>query len=221
MDISSLLANRPNLTDYLGQENGQRTSWFDQSSTQTGNPLSLANQQTQGRTANNASYVLDISPEAQRALDSQNAASEGTGDHIKEAQQHFVHFFMEQNINLNELSPQASELLGGILEVLEESGTTARDTQTNALEMTASNGKRNVYTLTGENRRIRIAIEQGADGQNALTITDIYGNTADIAKITINQGEPPSFTVKQSQETFAYGRLAERQDQGTLEIDAY
>ena len=123
------------------------------------------------------------------------------------AQNHFISFFDRGGLDLNNLSDETSELIGGIVDFLGQSGTTARDTRTDALEMEYSKGDRDVFTLTGDSRRIRIAIEKDATGQNLLTVTDLNGNTADIAQMRIDKNEngKPIITVTRSQEVFAHG----------------
>ena len=203
MNIASLLNNAPSLANYLNKDGRELSAQLNQNFTQKTNKTlqALSNSQS-----TNSAYSLDLSPEAQRLM-AQNQTGDNSGNPIKSAQNHFISFFDRGGLDLNILSDETSELIGGIVDFLGQSGTTARDTRTDALEMEYSKGDRDVFTLTGDSRRIRIAIEKDATGQNLLTVTDLNGNTADIAQMRIDENEngKPIITVTRSQEVFANG----------------
>lgn len=216
MDIASLLLNRLSLTNYLGKDNQGFTPLIDLSTLQASN---LAAQRGQIFENQNSAVQLDLSPEAQEILKQQNE-EKGTSEQIKGAQQHFIQFFEENGVDLGNLSFEAEDLLVSILEVIENTGSTNRDTVVNQLESEASKGTRQVYTLLSDNRRLRIAVEKQENGENTLTITDIFGSKADVAKITLEHGENEDITinVERKQEVFAHGRRVGTEGQETLTI---
>ncbi len=217
MDITSLLFNRPSLIDYLGQGNNQQNSYFNNRGAQNSQLLSQANQ-LQGQNGD-PFYIVDLSADAQDALDNQNSGSGEENAYIQKAQKHFLSFFKDNGIDLKNMSTEATELIAGIIEVIGESETTAQDVTTDQLEYKLSKGGREVYTLTGENRRIRVAIEEQADGSNLLTITDFHDNTADIAEIKIQNDEDNTYIlVERSEENFINGRRVSRQEQDPINI---
>lgn len=164
-------------------------------------------------------YVIDLSPEAQEMLADSNTSGGNTP--IQNAQAHFLSFFEDSGVDLSNLSDEASELLEGIVSFLEESGMTGREATTDSLEQKASNGERDVYTLVGEGRRIRIAVEENDTGQKILTLTDINGKTADIAQFLIEKDEDgkTNINLTRSKEKFAHGRLIEREEKSPITIE--
>lgn len=211
----------PSLIDYMDQGSSNKGSLLGGLGSQTKDILQIIN----GQQSTSDAYMLDLSPEAQRILaEQQNGTTTQSGEapnHIKNAQQHFINFFEENGIDFDNLSAEATELLGGLTTFLADSGTTARDTAIDTLELQASDGERDVYTLTGNERRIRIAIEKNSDGQNMLTLTDIHQNKADIAQMVVNKngdGNAPVITLTRSQETFANGRKIDREEQDPITI---
>lgn len=215
MAINSITGSMPSLVDYLNQDKGSTSNLFDyRSSQQVTDILSLAN--TQG--AQSDAYVIDISPEAQEMLKQEQAQSGNQS--LQNAQAHFLSFFEESGIDLDALSGEAAELLSGMLAFIAESGATGRDAKTDALEAQVSEGKRDVYTLTGSERRIRLAIEDDNAGQKVLTLTDLYDNTADIAAFSIEKNEAGDDVIKlvRSNETFTNDKRTDRQEQPPITL---
>lgn len=208
MSINNILGNMPSLVDYMFQDDRNSTaSSLGYATSQTIDMINLSalQQQTQSD-----AYVIDLSAEAQELLNQQETKAGNSS--IQNAQAHFLGFFEDNGIDLDTLSGSGLELIKGIITFLGESGTTGRDSSTDTLESKVSNGERDVYTLTGENRRIRIAIEKDDTGQKILTLTDLHDNIADVAKFSIEKDEAGKDVIKleRIQDTFSNGRRVDR-----------
>lgn len=217
MDISSLLGNRLSLVDYMGQGNRNSNNVLG---SRGGKRQSVIESVYAAKNQENAAYVLDLSPEAQRMLEQQNQQTATASQPIQGAQKHFLSFFEDAGLDFDNLPASAVELLEGILTMFSESGATGRDSSTDSLELKVSNGERDVYTLTGQSRRTRVAIEQQDNGQKMLSISDIHGDTANIAEISISTVEDNAtyLNVEYFEKTFANGRTVNTEQSEPLNI---
>ncbi len=216
MDISSLLFNRPSLANYL--DGGSKSGGFSGSySSSTALTQSLFDD---GGAGGNSAVSLNLSAEAQAIMAQYNGGQQSSGQSTEEAQRFLLEFFADGGIDLENLSAEAEEFLDGLLQVIENMGASGRDAGTDALEKQASKGERDVYTLLGDNRRFRIAIEKGDDGKSTLSIVDIGGDKADIAKVTIgkNQSGATIIHVEHAKESFSHGKRIDRAEQEPLMI---
>lgn len=141
-------------------------------------------------TAAEKNVQVTLSAEAQALLTqagSDNTAQNGVQ---KTAQNFVIGFFDQSGIDEAKLSGEAFDLISGLLGVISGSGATTRDMATDTMEMRyAENGKK-VYTLTGNNTRLRLAIDYNDDGSpKKLSITDISGGQVETAEITLGKDE--------------------------------
>lgn len=221
MDISSLLGQRLSLLDYLGQG---KSSAFDAASQGVADKVSkimeLVNTQPQ---QNDSGISVTLSDEAQALLADSNgdAASSLTGVQ-KGAQNFLMSFFDQSGVDFSKLSDEAVDLIQGLGEVIAGSSGTSRDITTDAAE-SKYNANRKVYTLTGANTRLRVAIDYGDDGKPAkLSVTDISGGQVETAEITLEEQDgAATLTINRTQREYQNGHMVKLSDIDPLSVDLY
>lgn len=186
MDISAyknISSYGASLTDYLGTgKNGH----FDALAQ---NLLSTITQKQNAaiETAGDKNVQVTLSAEAQALLTQAGGSDNSALNGVQKTAQNFViGFFDQSGIDEAKLSEESFDLISGLLGVISGSGAATRDTATDTMEMRyAENGKK-VYTLTGNNTRLRLAIDYNDDGTpKKLSITDIAGGQVETAEITL------------------------------------
>lgn len=188
MDISSYRSSL-SLVNFLNNSGTQGFSGLSQSLM---NALSAKYQSSSqaGGVNTAAGDVVKLSDEAKDLLAQTGGSSDDktqlTG--VQKAAQNFlVSFFDESGVDLSKISPQAVTMIGGLQDVIGDSGSTGRDVTTDRMEMSHNKGLRRVYTLTGTNTRLRLSIQYAEDKKTPLTLTmsDIRGGKVDTAEISL------------------------------------
>ncbi|MDB5491949.1 MAG: hypothetical protein JWO78_1798 [Micavibrio sp.] len=224
MDLSSLSGlfggNTPSLLDYM--EGGKMSGTATNSTA-----LSLLNN---GLASDSGSGdTVSLSPEAQQILarlQGTSSDSGGSATGVTKAAQNFIgNFFTASGVDVTKMSDQAQKLLQGFQDLVADSGATTRDTTTDTQEARYNNGNRQVYTLVGDGRRIRIAVDY-ADGKPAsMTMTDISSDGKVIsAKVnmtpatgTVGQG----LDVAETQYQYSSGILRDSVTKPVISMDLY
>ncbi|MFA5592777.1 MAG: hypothetical protein WC989_05645 [Micavibrio sp.] len=195
MDLNALtyLNNyRMSLTDYMDKG---RTGHFDSIAqglmdtvaARYGATAQIAGEAVQGDT-------VTLSEEAKALLAGMNGKDEA-GSRMsgvqKAAQNFLIGFFDQSGIDFSSLSSEAFNIIEGLQGVIEGTGAAARDTTTDRMEMRYGENGKKVYTLAGNNTRLRIAIEYAEDKTTPvkLSITDITGPQVETAEITLKEDE--------------------------------
>jgi hypothetical protein len=171
-----------------------------------------------------AGVNVNLSEEA-KALLEQSQGTENTNQSglQKYAQNFLVSFFDESGIDFTKLSDEAYGLLDGMLGVIEGSGATGRDVSTDIAEQKYANGNKKVYTLTGANSRLRIAIDYADGSPSKLSITDISGGIVETAEVTLEKknGAFSSIEVERTQKEYRKGHMVTKNEINPLSINLY
>jgi hypothetical protein len=235
MDISSLtalLGNQPSLIDYL---TGNASS---SSGTAGGDSSGLDLLEGDTDSTDSSSDSISLSPMAQilaaqngtstatsSGASSSSSTSSASSNGVQAAASNFLtSFFSQSGVNTSNLSPDAQQLLQGFQSMITNSGATSRDTKTDTLENQYQNGNRQVYTLTGNNQRIRIAIDYTNGTPSDLKITDINGGTVDTATVTLTKdssGTLSGINIDRGQSTYTNGILASSTTPASISLDLY
>lgn len=223
MDLSSLLGRPPALLDYLGQGRSGHFDSVAQGMTEKINRvMALAN--GNGAAQGDASGIqISLSEEAQALLASSNGAEDGKLSGVQKGAQNFLmSFFDQSDVDFKNLSADALDLIQGLGEVIAGSGGTARDLTTDIAESKYNDGRK-VYTLTGNNTRLRVAIDYTADGAPAkLSVTDIAGGKVETAEITLTREDDASLmTIIRTQREYQNGYMVKLSDIDPLAVDLY
>lgn len=228
--LTSLINSQPSLADYLnGNSSGSSTS----SGSSSDGLLSLLNS---GSGADGD--TVDISSAAQQILNAINnqtasastsstSSTSSTGvSQIKQGAQNLVtSFFTDSGIDTSQLSDSAKQLLDGFQSLISNSDTSARDNTTDSLEQKYNAGTRKVYTLTGSDERLRIAVDYKDGKPSSLTITDIStGGKVESATVTVangSDGTPASLNVDETLSDYADGIKTDTEVKPTMSISLY
>ena len=221
MDISSLLGQRLSLLDYLGQG---KSSAFDAASQGVADKVTkimeLVNSQPQ---QSDSGISVTLSDEAQALLADSNgdAASKLTGVQ-KGAQNFMMSFFDQSGVDFSQLSDEALNLIQGLGDVIASSAGTSRDITTDAAE-SKYNSNRKVYTLTGNDTRLRVAVDYDEAGKpSKLSVTDITGGKVETAEIVLEKQDGVStLTINRTQREYQNGHMVKLSDIDPLSVDLY
>lgn len=224
MDLSSLsglLGKNPSLLDYMGNGKSGLFDGINQGVAQkVSQIMSLANG---GADQNGVSSTVTLSAEAQALLANGNGGSNSSITGVQKGAQNFMmSFFDESGIDFTKLSDKTVDLIQGLGDVIAGSGGTARDISTDAAE-SKYNANREVYTLTGTNSRLRVAIDYAADGKpSKLSVTDIAGGQVETAEITLKmQDGVQSMVINRTQREYQNGHMIKLSDIDPLTVDLY
>lgn len=221
MDISSLLSQRMSLLDYMGQG---KSSAFDSASQGVADKVAkimqIANNSVDQTSA--AGINVTLSDEAQALLSQSNGAADTKLSGVQKGAQNFMMSFFDQSeIDFSKLSDQARDLIQGLGEVIAGSGGTARDISTDAAE-SKYNAGRKVYTLTGANTRLRVAVDYVEGKPSKLSVTDITNGQVETAEITLGkQDGVQTMTINRTQREYQYGHMVKLSDIEPLSVDLY
>lgn len=221
MDISSLLGQRMSLLDYMGQG---KSSAFDSASQGVADKVAkimqIANNSVDQTSA--AGINVTLSDEAQALLSQNNGAADTKLSGVQKGAQNFMMSFFDQSeIDFSKLSDQARDLIQGLGEVIAGSGGTARDISTDAAE-SKYNAGRKVYTLTGANTRLRVAVDYVEGKPSKLSVTDITNGQVETAEITLGkQDGVQTMTINRTQREYQYGHMVKLSDIEPLSVDLY
>jgi hypothetical protein len=225
MDLSSLsnMIGSSTLLDYLdgGKMSGTAGS---------GTAIQLLNSGLAGSdTTSAAGDIVSLSSQAQQLLaqiqaKQAGAASgdSGTSTGVTKAAQNFIaKFFTDSGVDTTKLSDQAQQLIGGVQDLVADSGATTRDTSTDMQEAKYNGGNRQVYTLVGDGRRIRIAVDYTDGKPAAMTMTDISSDGQVIsAKVTLSS-DAKGVDVAETQYKYSSGILTDSLTKPILSMDLY
>lgn len=194
MDISAYKYLNTVGTSLVSYLNGGNTGAYGGTAQSVLGALSAKYQGTTDAGGANAAAgdIVQLSSEAQALLKTTSGddASKSKLSGIQKSAQNFLlSFFDESGVDLKKLSGQALTLIQGLQKVIAVDNPTGRDAATDRLEMRNAKGTRRVYTLTGNNSRLRLAIEYAADKKTPvkLTMTDIAGGKVETATISISK----------------------------------
>lgn len=223
MDISSLLGRAPSLLDFLNQGKSGHFDSVAQGMTEKVNRImTLAN--GGGEPATGASGInISLSEEAQALLADGNGADSGKLSGVQKGAQNFLMSFFDQSgVDFKNLSGEALDLIQGLGEVVSGSGGTMRDITTDAAESKYNEGRK-VYTLTGNNTRLRVAIDYASDGMpSKLSVTDIAGGKVETAEITLSREDDTSvMSIIRTQREYQNGYMVKLSDIEPLTVDLY
>lgn len=226
VDLSSLssMIGSNTLLDYLDGGKMSGTAANSSALRLLGNGLAGSDDSSSG------GDIVSLSSQAQQLLaqiQAKQAGSTGTGDSststgvTKAAQNFITKFFTDSGIDTTKLSTQAQQLLGGFQDLVADSGATTRDTSTDSQETKYNNGNRQVYTLVGDGRRIRIAVDYTDGKPAAMTITDI-GSDGQVttAKVT-KSDDGKGLDVAETQYQYTSGILRDSVTKPILSMDVY
>jgi hypothetical protein len=225
MDISNLksLFTSPSLADYLPGGSKSVSAGGGASGI-----LSLLGGDQTGASGDN----VDLSSMAQQILAAANgqtsstasAPASGSTDDQTSAKAVISSFFTDNGVDLSNLSGDAQQLLQGFQDVIDNSGATARDRKTDSLEEQYQGANCKVFTLTGNNTRLRIAVDYKDGRPQALTLTDIVGSTLETATVTLTQGSDGAaagIQVARSQSSYLNGAMVNAATPSPLSIALY
>lgn len=224
MDISSLLGrNGASLVDYLGQGKSSHFDSVSQGMTEKINRImTIANSGAAGQ-GDVSGISISLSEEAKALLASGNGAADGKLSGVQKGAQNFMMSFFDQSgVDFKNLSAEALDLIQGLGEVIAGSGGTMRDMTTDAAESKYNDGRK-VYTLTGNNTRLRVAIDYGTDGApSKLSVTDISGGKVETAEITLTRDDDASvMNIIRTQREYQNGYMVKLSDIDPLAVDLY
>ncbi len=218
MDLSTLksLFSTPTLADYLPGGSKSATAANGAGSS----ALSLLDG-TQGTNGDGSGDSVDLSSAAQQLLaiingQTSTASTSGASgsssptDDQQAAQNTITGFFTGNGVDTSKLSADAQKLLQGFQDVINNSGATTRDTKTDSMEEQYQGANHKVFTLTGNNTRLRIAIDYAAGKPQIMTITDINGSSLETANITLTNdagGAPSGIQITRSQSQYLNGAM--------------
>jgi hypothetical protein len=227
MDISTLksLFTTPSLADYLP---GGSQSVSGGSGGASGILSLLGGDQDSGSSGDS----VDLSSMAQQILAAANgqtsptasASGSGSTDDQTSAKAMISGFFTDNGVDLSNLSDDAQQLLQGFQDVIDNSGATARDQKTDSLEEQYQGANRKVFTLTGNNTRLRIAVDYKDGKPQTLTLTDIVGSNLETATVSLTQGSDGTATgiqVARSQSSYLNGAMVNAATPAPLSMDLY
>lgn len=223
MDIASLLAYRPSLTDYLGKD---KTDLFGAVSQGLTAAVEAAQQKAaESLDSGPGGDSVQLSEEAKVLIDLANKDNKGSLTGTQKAAQNFMMGFFDQSgLELTNLSDQVLDFIEGLNGIIANSGATQRDIATDGMEAKLAEGARKAYTLTGESTRFRIAIEYGAGSKPVkLSITDITGGAVETADITIatdDEGEKV-LNIERTQREYNNGQLTKMEEIPLLSMTLY
>ena len=227
MDLSALkgMLGQPTLVDYMGKgKNG--SGLFDSIAQDMNQKIALlqASIATAGTTEQGSTNVT-LSEEAKKLIAESNGDDDGKLSGVQKGSQNFLMgFFDENGIEFDKLSDDAKKFLTGLQGVIAGSGATTRDYATDMAEGKYSNGLKEAYTLTGDQVRLRVAIEYTALGKPVkLSVTDIAGGGVETADITLQSedGKVTSMTINRTQREYANGHMTKTATLDPLEIGLY
>lgn len=220
--LNGLLGNNPSLLDYLGNgKSGAFDSVAQGIAAKVNRIVELAN--TGADTTGASSVNVTLSAEAQALLADGNGGTDSKISGVQKSAQNFMMSFFDQSgIDFKNLSPEALDLIQGLGEVIAGSGGNARDISTDAAESKYT-PNRKVYTLTGNNTRLRVAIDYAADGKpSKLSVTDIAGGKVETADITLGtQDDIATMTINRTQREYQNGHMIKLSDIDPLSVELY
>lgn len=210
MDISSYKSSL-SLVNFLNNSGTQGFSGLSQSLM---NALSAKYQGSAqaGGVNTAAGDLVQLSDDAKNLL-AQTGATDDQDSQLtgvqKAAQNFLVGFFDESGVDLESISPQAVTMIKGLQDIIADSGVTGRDVTTDRMEMSHNKGERRVYTLTGTNTRLRLAIQYADDKKTplSLTMTDINGGKVETAEISLAKDDEGvmKMNIDRSRQEYANG----------------
>lgn len=222
MDISSLLGQRMSLLDYIGQG---KSSAFDASSQGVADKVNKIMQivNTPAQQTDGSGISVSLSAEAQALLADGNGANDSKLSGVQKGAQNFMMSFFDQSgLDFTKLTDQTLDLIQGLGDVIASSGGTMRDVTTDAAE-SKYNENRQVYTLTGANSRLRVAIDYGDDGKpSKLSVTDIANGQVETAEISLQTKDgAQTMTINRTQREYQNGHMVKLSDIDPLTVDLY
>lgn len=229
MNLSSLInmnMYHSSLADFLGSGKNKANDFtsISQGSLSLITARAAATAQT---VAENTGVNINLSEDAQRLLTQAKGAdgkSAVTGVQ-KIAQNFMVGFFDDLGVNFRYLSSEAMNLITGMQDVIAGSDSYARDITTDMAEMRYADGIKKVYTLTGPQSRLRLAIEYEPDGTTPkkLSVTDIHGTRVETAEISlkVENGKLTHIDVSRSQREYKNGHMVTLEEIEPLSIKLY
>lgn len=221
MDIASLLAFRPSLTDYL---DGGKTDLFATAQQSLNAKIEAVQAKMAEKMATDANGdQITLSEEAKTMIDLANGDENITGVQ-KGAQNFLMEFFDKSDLQLANLSDQVLDFIEGLNGVVVGSSATQRDIATDGLEAKVAEGSRKAYTMIGNGSRLRIAIEYGADGKpEKLSIADINGGAVETADMTIvtDENGKKSLNIERTQREYNNGQLTKMEEIPLLSMTLY
>lgn len=224
MNLSSLNLYS-GLAEFLGGGKS-KTSYFDSVSQNAFDLLAAKTAQQAQATPDTVGVNINLSEDAQKLLNQAKGADGKTAvSGVQKIGQNFMLGFFDQlGVDFDSLSGQALDLITGMQDVIADSGATARDISTDMAETRYAGNSRKVYTLTGAQSRLRLAIEYGSDGKpQKLSITDIQGARVETADITIKSenGGLSTMEVSRTQREYKNGHMVTLNEIEPLSIKLY
>lgn len=220
--LNSLLGKNSSLVDFLGSGKSNVLDTASQGIAQkVGQIMTLANSALEDQTGVGSNVTL--SEGAKALLADGNGAGGGQMTGVQKAAQNFMMSFFDQSgIDLTKLSGESLDLIQGLGDVIAGSGGTARDITTDTSE-SKYNANRKVYTLTGANTRLRVAIDYAADGKPAkLSVTDIAHGQVETADITLQTANgDTAMTISRTQREYQNGHMVKLSDIEPLSVSLY
>ncbi|PZO86423.1 MAG: hypothetical protein DI626_06710 [Micavibrio aeruginosavorus] len=223
MNLSSLNLYS-GLAEFLGS--GNKANNFDSISQNAFDLAALkATKQTQA-TPDTTGVNINLSEDAQKLLNQAKSADGKTAvSGVQKIGQNFLLGFFDQlGIDFDGLTNEAINLITGMQDVIADSGATTRDVTTDMAEMRYANNSKKVYTLTGAQSRLRLAIEYATDGTpKKLTLTDIQGARVETADITLasEKGKLTSMEVSRTQREYKNGHMVTLNEIEPMSIKLY
>jgi len=216
------MAGSPSLLDYMNQG---KSGLFDSVSQGIAAKVStiqaLAN--NNGATTDTSGVNITLSEEAKKIIADGNGSSNANISGVQKAGQNFMMSFFDQSgLDLAKLSDGALNLIQGLQDVVAGSGATQRDAMTDIAEQKYNDG-RQVYTLTGQGTRLRIAIDSIDGKPSKLSVTDISNGKVETAEITFEtkNGKPDTMVIERTQREYANGHMVGLSDIDPLAIKLY
>lgn len=220
--LSSLLGNAPSLLDYMNNgKSGALDAAAQGVAQKVSQIMSLANAAVEDQTGIGSDITL--SEEAKALLADGNGANDSKITGVQKGAQNFMmSFFDESGLDFAKLSDEALDLIQGLGDVIASSGGAVRDISTDAAE-SKYNPNREVYTLTGTNARLRVAIDYGTDGKPVkLSVTDIANGQVETAEISLETKDGAQvMTVNRTQREYQHGHMVKLSDIDPLSVDLY
>lgn len=220
--LNGLLGKNPSLLDFLNNgKSGALDAAAQGVAQKVSQIMTLANSAVEDQTGVGSNITL--SEEAKALLADGNGANDSKITGVQKGAQNFMMSFFDQSgLDFPKLTDEALDLIQGLGDVIAGSGGTVRDMTTDAAE-SKYNPNREVYTLTGTNSRLRVAIDYGADGKPVkLSVTDIANGQVETADITFETKDGVKvMTVGRTQREYQNGHMVKLSDIDPLSVDLY
>ncbi len=225
MNLSSLNLYS-GLAEFLGSGKS-KTNYFDSVAQNSFDIVSALSTKQAQTNADTTGVNINLSEDAQKLLNQARAADGKTAvSGVQKIGQNFMLGFFDQlGLDFDKLTNEALSLITGMQDVIADSGATTRDIVTDMAEMRYAGDNKKVYTLTGAQSRLRLAIEYDSDGKTPkkLTITDIQGSRVETADITLKSenGKLTSLEVARGQREYKNGHMVTLNEIEPMSIKLY